>query len=80
MTVEEKGCGYEQNLKAEINKQCQIANILLIKVLTLEIRFTSLLLTLASSREPAEPNAGSMGVFPHPTAKTEEVSEQEVVE
>ncbi|MCJ1468444.1 dolichyl-P-Man:Man(7)GlcNAc(2)-PP-dolichol alpha-1,6-mannosyltransferase [Pseudocyphellaria aurata] len=44
-------------------------NILLIKVLTLEIRLINLLLTLASSREPADPNAGSMGVLPHPTAR-----------
>lgn len=54
------------------------ANVLLIKVLTLEIRLISLLLTLASSREPAEPNAGSMGVLPHPTVEMEErVSGQE---
>ena len=51
-------------------KKSNESNILLIKVLTLEIRLISLFLTLASSREPAEPNAGSMGVLPHPTAKS----------
>lgn len=58
--------------KVEIKRTVTKANVLLINVLTLEIRLISLPLTLASSREPAEPNAGSMGVLPHPTAKTEE--------
>lgn len=41
-------------------------HLLLINVLTLEIRLTSFPLTLAaSSLEP--PNAGSIGVLPHPT-------------
>lgn len=64
--------------KLEIKTTVTKANVLLIKVLTLEIRLISLPLTLASSREPAEPNAGSMGVLPHPTAKTEKISGQNV--
>lgn len=42
-------------------------NVLLINVLTLEIRFINLLLTLASPAAAAPPNPGSVTVFDHPT-------------
>lgn len=51
----------------EIEKKNGKEDLLLISVRTLEIRLTSLLFTLTSSREPLVPNAGSIGVLPHPT-------------